>query len=241
VVMDTKLVLLCVYIGTALAAPWSSQQKAEEEWNKEYDEPTYSVEARAGYEKRTYPASTWACTNLTVDTASDPLAGLEDVKFTELMQSRRYKNKVPSSLMFWPLFRYIGGVNQGNVKIEMTKGVTTSHSLMEKDNQGELEMQEMCFYLEDKFQANLGGSEAVPEPTDPLVYIKYRPEMTVYAKQFGGYAFTADTWMKARDRFVREIQWNDVYQKDLYYTGSRSHPWVPESERINEVWLQAVV
>ena len=34
----------------------------------------------------------------------------------------------------------------------MTKGVTTKHTLQKKDNYGELELQEMCFYLENKFQ-----------------------------------------------------------------------------------------
>merc|ERR1712008_284112 len=61
-------------------------------------------------------------------------------------------------------------------------GVTTSHDLKEKDKWGEVEVQEMCFYLENKFQANLGGVEAVPAPMDPAVYIQYRKEMTVYAK-----------------------------------------------------------
>ena len=40
----------------------------------------------------------------------------------------------------------------GNVKIEMTKGVTTKHILEKKDKYGEIELQEMCFYLENKFQ-----------------------------------------------------------------------------------------
>ena len=40
----------------------------------------------------------------------------------------------------------------GNVKIEMTKGVTTKHILEKKDKFGEIELQEMCFYLENKFQ-----------------------------------------------------------------------------------------
>ena len=40
----------------------------------------------------------------------------------------------------------------GNVKIEMTKGVTTKHALEKKDKYGEIELQEMCFYLENKFQ-----------------------------------------------------------------------------------------
>ena len=126
----------------------------------------------------------------------------------------RYKKKVPSSRMFWPLFRYIGGVNAGlhqvrfvqtqckinpltgNVKIEMTKGVTTKHTLEKKDKFGEIELQEMCFYLENKFQVRayyhsyvvvyddishfqidnedtfqqtLGSSEPVPAPSDPKV------------------------------------------------------------------------
>ena len=34
----------------------------------------------------------------------------------------------------------------------MTKGVTTKHTLQKKDNYGEVELQEMCFYLENKFQ-----------------------------------------------------------------------------------------
>ena len=34
----------------------------------------------------------------------------------------------------------------------MTKGVTTKHTLQKKDDYGELELQEMCFYLENKFQ-----------------------------------------------------------------------------------------
>ena len=43
----------------------------------------------------------------------------------------------------------------GNIKIEMTKGVTTKHILEKKDKYGEIELQEMCFYLENKFQVML--------------------------------------------------------------------------------------
>merc|ERR1712060_518861 len=144
-----SLVLLCL-TRAAFSSPWGSKEKAESEWSKEYDEPSFTSEPRNGgkYERRTYSPSTWACTNLTVDTAADPLAGLENVPFTQLMQSKRYKKKVPSSRMFWPLFRYIGGVNEGNIKIEMTKGVTTKHILEKKDKYGEIELQEMCLSRE---------------------------------------------------------------------------------------------
>ena len=81
----------------------------------------------------------------------------------------------------------------GNIKIEMTKGVTTKHILEKKDKYGEIELQEMCFYLENKFQVRmvikvlrklimkqniqetLGYSEAVPVPTDPKVCINMFP------------------------------------------------------------------
>lgn len=235
-----KLLLILAVTRACLASPWGSKESADAEWSKEYDTPQHTSEPRRGYEARTYAPSTWACTNMTVDTAADPLAGLEGVPFTQLMQTKRYKKKVPSSKMFWKLFRYIGGLNEGNVEIEMTKGVTTSHELKEKDKWGEVELQEMCFYLENKFQESLGGVEAVPAPLDPAVYIKYRKEMTVYAKQFGGWAFTSATWQAARDQFAREIQRSDPYKEGRYYTGSKSHPWVPESERINEVWFEAV-
>ena len=43
----------------------------------------------------------------------------------------------------------------GNITIEMTKGVTTKHVLEQKDENGETELQEMCFYLENKFQVVL--------------------------------------------------------------------------------------
>ena len=54
------------------SSPWGSKEKAESEWSKEYDEPSFTREPRNGgkYERRTYSPSTWACTNLTVDTAA---------------------------------------------------------------------------------------------------------------------------------------------------------------------------
>jgi len=174
-------------VGESREARWGKHGNYKDgEWEKKYESPKYSVErVEDSYEKRVYPASTWACTNMTVDTAEDPLAGLEDWDFKEIMQSKRYKTKVPSSLMFYPLFRYISGNNEGEVKIEMTRGVTTSHSVLKRDRVwGDLEMQQMCFYLEGKFQPD--GSEPVPAPTDPAVYILSKPVLAVFVMQFPG-------------------------------------------------------
>ena len=78
-----------------------------------------------------------------------------------------------------------GLVFTGEVKIEMTRGVTTSHSLVKRDRVwGDVEEQEMCFYLETKFQSD--GTEPVPEPEDPAVYIVSRPRLVVFVRQFPG-------------------------------------------------------
>ena len=203
----TTAFVVFLIICTAPSTSWK-------DWNKKYESPDYTVEkvVEGKYEQRKYPASIWACTNMTVDTAQDPLAGLENMDFRKIMMTKRYKTRVPSSLMFWPLFNYIGGNNYGkikssqkdihygkiksgpkdihflfvgSVKIEMTMGVTTKHTVLKRDTVwGDLEKQEMCFYLEKKFQAD--GTEPVPEPLDPAVYIQKRPELNVYVKKFPG-------------------------------------------------------
>ena len=66
---------------------------------------------RQGYEKRYYPAATFVCNKTSVDTAADPLAGLDDMNPLEIMSSKRYKSRHQSQ-MFMELFRYISGVNK---------------------------------------------------------------------------------------------------------------------------------
>jgi len=235
------LVTVLLFIHMVLAVPVKEDSDKEdwdkEDWDKEYESPEYTVvKQEENYEKRVYPPSSWVCTNLTVDTAQDPLAGLEDWDFREIMQSKRYKTRVPSSLMFWPLFRYINGENKGEVKISMTKGVTTRHSLIKRDRiWGDLEVQEMCFYLESKFQT--GGSQPIPPPLDTSVYIVARPELSVFVRQFPGWAFTAEVWQANRDILERNLEGEENYNNTLYYTVHTSHPWVPPRERRNEVWV----
>merc|ERR1712212_1360271 len=244
--MTTTLILsLLALFSVAMSSPWNknwSKEDFEKEWNKEYETPDFTVVAsHEFYEERLYPGATWACTNMSVDTAEDPLAGLEGKNFLQIMNSRRYKTKVPSSQMFYNLFDYINGENEGSVKIEMTKGVTTKHTVLKEDREwGDLEQQEMCFFLEKKFQ-QAGGSEAVPEPSNTSVYIQNRPDMTVIVGKFPGWAFTAATWQKERDILEQNVGDKENYTKGVYYTMMKSHPWVREEERINEVWLEKII
>ena len=73
-----------------------------------------------GYEKRYYPAATFVCNNVTdIDTAADPLAGLDNMNPFEIMGTKRYKKRHQSQ-MFMELFRYIAGVNQVDTDLMMT-------------------------------------------------------------------------------------------------------------------------
>lgn len=208
----------------------------EDGWDKEYESPSFSVlRTTPNFEERLYPSTLWVCTNLKVDTAADPLWGLERRNFLEIMKSERFKTQVPASLMFWPLFRYIRGENARNESIAMTKGVTTAHiQIKEDDERGDVELQEMCFYLESKFQAE--GSSKVPAPTDASVYVVRKPELAVFVRQFPGWAFTAATWLHNRDILQEALDGEDYYDK-LYLTTQKSHPWVPEQERVNEIMI----
>ena len=71
--------------------------------------------------------------------------------------------------MFWRLFGYISGAgNRDNVVIPMSTPVTTLFS-----STGNLAM---SFYLAPSFQEN------PPQPTNPLVEIEERPDMTVFVR-----------------------------------------------------------
>merc|ERR1712100_602608 len=87
----------------------------------------------------------------------------------------------PSSKMFMKLFRYILGVNQEAVEIEMTRPVPTSVIPVENN----LVDQEMCFWLGTPYE-----SKEAPLAIDKKVTIEEKPELTFYVSQFNGYMFS---------------------------------------------------
>ena len=105
-----------------------------------------------------YPAAKMVCTYDMVDTAADPLAGLEKANPWVLMQSKRSR-KTPNSIMFMRLFRYISGVNQAQEEVAMTRPVVDMHKVIREDNIGNMEMQLMCFYLPSKYQEHSHGKD----------------------------------------------------------------------------------
>merc|ERR1712127_1086692 len=66
------LTIFLLFSLASLAHCWGDKASADPEWNKDYDEPAFTSEARPGYEARTHSPSTWACTNMTVDTRRTP-------------------------------------------------------------------------------------------------------------------------------------------------------------------------
>merc|ERR1711974_593635 len=127
-----------------------------------------------GYEMRQYQSVNWVCTEAT------------------------YKmDKGPE--MFMKLFRYISGVNKEQKEVEMTVPVLSRIKLLV----GRIVNKQMCFYLNEKHQAN------PPTPTDPAVKIVQNKEFTVYVHTFGGYA---------RKDSTREVD------TSLFYTASYDSP-----------------
>jgi len=191
----------------------------------------YTVVQNYGpYEEREYPSVKFACVKTEVDNSQDPFAGLRNVSPLMMMSSKRWR-KHPSSIMFKELFKYISGVNKGNTEVEMTAPVSTHHSIKKKQFGGDLEVQEMCFYIPAEHQ------ESPPEPLDTSpVYIFERPAMSVYAYRFPGWALTADRWAQERQVLETLLIGKPHHDKE-YYTNGYDSPFVMHNRR-NEVWIQ---
>jgi len=197
----------------------------------ELEEAPYTMIQDFGpYELREYPSANYACVKSEVDTAADPMAGLENVNPYVLMSSKRWK-KQPSSIMFMELFKYISGVNKEGNEIEMTRPVSTHHSIKKKQFGGDLEVQEMCFYVPAEHQAN------PPQPLENSpVYIFKRPTMRVYVLRFGGFALSSDTWQKNHD-LLENLLIGKPHHDTEYYTNGYDSPMTLFNRR-NEVWIQ---
>jgi len=211
--------------------------------------PYKVVEQYEGYEKRHYPAATFVCNKTSVDTAADPLAGLEDMDPFDIMGSKRYKNRNESQ-MFMELFRYISGVNQDQEKIEMTRPVVVFHNVTKETPLGNYEDLCMCFYLPSKYQEDhshedVRSSRHAPEtPPQPLaggsVYLYTAPAHQVYVRRFGGFPFTHNQWEKQMKALEAELVYKrHQYQEGQYYTAGYDHPWKRHHRR-NEVWMQCL-
>jgi len=133
---------------------FKNQEGQDKDDDSDSDKLPYNViEKFQNYETRYYPSATYVCNKTKIDTAADPLAGLERMNPYEVMMSRRYQKR-PKSQMFQELFKYIQGENQEQEKIEMTSPVVMFHKVTKETTIGDYEDVEMCFYLPHRYQEN---------------------------------------------------------------------------------------
>lgn len=169
----------------------------------------------------------------------------EEATFTSLRQTKDYEvRQYPEKkwvctgqdasedqvTVFLRLFSYIDGTNDRNERLTM--GIPVS---IEVHNDGGVVVMQACFFIPEASQAD------PPTPTDPLVSIVARPAMTVYSREFGGYALDESTWDQEVTTLKRQVEaagntvntfltfWN-AYDAPIKLLGRR-----------NEVWLVAQV
>jgi len=229
----------------------ANHQHFRDDDNEDEEQLPYTVlEKYQTYEKRFYPSAKFVCNTTHVDTAADPLAGLERMNPYEVMMSKRYQ-KTPRSQQFMELFRYIQGVNKNQEEIEMTRPVVVFHNVTKETTLGNYEKQVMCFYLPQKYQehehhedqqetepAPRHAPASPPQPMDNgRVFLLTRPAMEVFVRRFGGFALTHDTWETQKDKLEEDIL-GQKYNPAEYFTASYDNPWKLTNKR-NEVWIQS--
>jgi len=209
----------------------SGHHNDDDHKDEDSEELPYSVVEDYGpYELREYPSVKFACVKSEVDNAEDPMAGLKNVNPFTIMSSKRWR-KSPNSIMFKQLFKYISGVNKEGQEVEMTRPVSTHHKVIKEADAGDLEVQEMCFYVPMEHQAS------PPQPLDTSpVYIHTRPRMRVYAMKFGGHMMSSDDWVEKREVLEYMIL-GKAHPKDEYYTNGYNSPFTFYNRR-NEIWVQ---
>merc|ERR1712080_477983 len=225
-----------------------------EGYDDDTEEMPYDVVQDYGaYELRDYPSASMVCTATEEDTAADPLANLENANPWRIMQSKRF-NKTPASVMFKRLYRYISGVNQEGTEVEMTRPVLVFVKVVKEDDLGDLVKKVMCFYLPSLYQPghkHQGGvtgvrvkpaprHDAIPAP-QPMegsdVFLYTRPAMKVYARRFGGFAMTAETWIREWRLLMADLIGKQV-EDDEYFAMTYNSPMQMENRR-NEILVQS--
>jgi len=191
------------------------------------------LEKHENYEVRKIPATKWVCTKENkVDPLADPMRNWEEKYDNNPMLAMRSSNykEGPSSKMFMKLFRYILGVNQEAVEIEMTRPVPTSVIPVENN----LVDQEMCFWLGTPYE-----SKEAPLAIDKKVTIEEKPALTFYVSQFNGYMFSHQDWESKYQNLKNILSAYDNINPDpnVWYHIGYDSPWTPADERRNEIWI----
>lgn len=173
------------------------------------DCPKYTVmETNDKFEKRHYAPSVWVATS---------------------MYTFNYTS-AHSRQMFYKLFDYISGNNSAHQKIAMTAPVVTE---IEHGPGPDCESNfTRHFFVPVALHAN------PPAPTDPSVFIKHVPEMTVYVRSYGGYD-NEDTKRQNLEHLLADLDsMSRKYSDRVFFTAGYDGPYA--FVRHNEEWLVAM-
>ena len=103
-------------------------------------------------------------------------------------------------------------------------------SWVSKNDAGETESREMCFFIGAEFQ------ETAPKPTDPDVYLNRREAMTVVTRRISGYPKEAK-WAEEYETVKRMAGEKGIEVEEAgYYQNGYDAP-MKFINRRNEVWL----
>jgi len=209
----------------------------------DFDTPPYQLVQQypeVGVEERHYKSQNWVCTRAEVDTAADPLAGLESFPPQELLKSDRYQEG-PQGTMHRRLKNYTQGQNKESEVMAETRPISIRHWIKERTNGGNIEVQEMCFYLQHKYQDNHQAnqeSQKIPQPEDPEVYIFAMPEMTVYVQSFNEVAVTEAMWDYQRQQLEEKLfRMGKQYRHKEFFSQCYNILRLNTNRR-SEVWIQ---
>jgi len=228
---------------------FSSPTENEDPAGETSEKVPYTVLKKyADYELRQYPSVKWACTELTyerddVEDVEAPVAGdteelgvlrnLQQCTSQCIMQwasDKKSRRNKPQSKMFMKLFRYISGVNQQQEEVEMTSPVLSAIQLLDNN----MMTKEMCFYLEEKHQAN------PPTPVDDAVRIEQAPEVTVYVHTFGGYAMKDAVNIEEAAKFAEVLRSaEEEVDTSTFFTASYDSPMKYWNRRNEIMYLAA--
>merc|ERR1719452_73785 len=184
-----------------------------------------------------------------IDTAADPLAGLERMNPYEVMSSKRY-HKRPASQMFRELFRYIQGENQEKEKVEMTSPVVVFHKVTKETTIGDYEEVEMCFYLPHKYQEyhehleNQRHHDRHHELNENHEHNENRehPEDHVHqdnTRHTENHEHNDGHEHPEEHEHLEDDLLGKKYNNKEYFTASYDNPWKLGNKR-NEVWIKCL-
>lgn len=212
----------------------------------DFDTPAYQLVQQypeVGVEERHYSSQNWVCTRAEVDTAADPLAGLESFPPAELMSSDRYQDG-PHGIMYNRLTNYTQGENVENEVMAETRPISIHHWITEMTDGGNIEVQEMCFYMQHIYQDNYQPGQQgqkIPQPIDSQVYILNAPAITVYVQSFNAVAVTEAAWDYQRQQLEEKLfRMGKQYKQREFFAQCYNHfeTSLQNSNRRSEVWIQ---